>query len=163
MSQTPIFDELYAEYMHAFRALPGDRSGEENLGFTAFGPSYGSRLGSTYPSTAGGTYGGSYGSTVGSSYAGSGWSGPGPDTGTYTGTGTWPTGSWQPTGSWGGPDPWPDPPGGGGPSYAALPARVTPVPPAGYGATAGAYASGRPHHTGTHVPAALPPAPRRAF
>ncbi|MFD7923959.1 hypothetical protein ACFV3R_32735 [Streptomyces sp. NPDC059740] len=28
---TPIFDELYAEYRRAFRALPGDRTGEEEL------------------------------------------------------------------------------------------------------------------------------------
>ncbi|MFJ2819329.1 hypothetical protein ACIQOU_24455 [Streptomyces sp. NPDC091279] len=36
-SATPIFDALYAEYVKSFRTLPGDRSGEENLGFTAFG------------------------------------------------------------------------------------------------------------------------------
>ncbi len=36
-SATPIFDALYAEYRRSFRALPGDRSGEEDLGFTAFG------------------------------------------------------------------------------------------------------------------------------
>ena len=35
-SATPIYDELYAEYVKSFRALPGDRSGEEELGFTAF-------------------------------------------------------------------------------------------------------------------------------
>nr|WP_306337238.1 hypothetical protein [Streptomyces sp. KL118A] len=37
-SATPIYDALYSEYLRAFRALPGDRSGEEDLGFTAFGP-----------------------------------------------------------------------------------------------------------------------------
>ncbi|MER8225706.1 hypothetical protein ABTZ58_35220 [Streptomyces sp. NPDC094143] len=36
-SATPIYDALYAEYVRSFRALPGDRSGEEKLGFTAFG------------------------------------------------------------------------------------------------------------------------------
>ncbi|CAL9563855.1 hypothetical protein SUDANB6_04717 [Streptomyces sp. enrichment culture] len=35
-SATPIYDALYAEYVRSFRALPGDRSGEEELGFTAF-------------------------------------------------------------------------------------------------------------------------------
>ncbi len=37
MSSTPIYDALYSEYRRSFRALPGDRSGEENLGFPAFG------------------------------------------------------------------------------------------------------------------------------
>jgi hypothetical protein len=36
-SATPIYDALYSEFRRSFRALPGDRSGEENLGFTAFG------------------------------------------------------------------------------------------------------------------------------
>ncbi|MFE2046041.1 hypothetical protein ACFXAZ_35010 [Streptomyces sp. NPDC059477] len=36
-SATPIYDALYAEYVRNFRTLPGDRSGEEKLGFTAFG------------------------------------------------------------------------------------------------------------------------------
>ncbi|MFG2719214.1 hypothetical protein ACGFW5_13115 [Streptomyces sp. NPDC048416] len=36
-SPTPIYDALYSEYRRSFRALPGDRSGEENLGFTGFG------------------------------------------------------------------------------------------------------------------------------
>jgi hypothetical protein len=36
-SFTPIYDALYSEYRRSFRALPGDRSGEEDLGFTAFG------------------------------------------------------------------------------------------------------------------------------
>jgi hypothetical protein len=38
-SATPIYDALYAEYVRSFRTLPGDRSGEEELGFTAFGNS----------------------------------------------------------------------------------------------------------------------------
>ncbi|URM92797.1 hypothetical protein LUW75_20160 [Streptomyces sp. MRC013] len=36
-SATPIYDALYSEYRRSFRALPGDRSGEEDLGFRAFG------------------------------------------------------------------------------------------------------------------------------
>ncbi|MDT0392712.1 MULTISPECIES: hypothetical protein [Streptomyces] len=53
-SATPIYDALYAEYVKSFRALPGDRSGEEKLGFTAFGNiphstgSYSSSHGSSY-------------------------------------------------------------------------------------------------------------------
>ncbi|GGV52876.1 hypothetical protein GCM10010245_83380 [Streptomyces spectabilis] len=37
-SATPIYDALYTEYLRAFRALPGDRTGEEELRFTGFGP-----------------------------------------------------------------------------------------------------------------------------
>ncbi|MFE3514303.1 hypothetical protein [Streptomyces sp. NPDC059166] len=36
-SPTPIYDALYSEYRRSFRALPGDRTGEENLGFRTFG------------------------------------------------------------------------------------------------------------------------------
>ena len=36
-SATPIYDRLYAEYRRLFRALPGDRSGEEELRFEGFG------------------------------------------------------------------------------------------------------------------------------
>jgi hypothetical protein len=35
-SATPIYDALYAEYLRSFRSLPGDRSGEEELGFISF-------------------------------------------------------------------------------------------------------------------------------
>ncbi|MFJ5778266.1 hypothetical protein [Streptomyces sp. NPDC093094] len=61
-SATPIYDRLYAEYVKTFRSLPGDRSGEEALGFTAFGSSpHGS-----------GSYGsGSYDSQNPSSYSSS--------------------------------------------------------------------------------------------
>ncbi|MFD4990358.1 hypothetical protein [Streptomyces sp. NPDC058374] len=38
-SSTPIYDALYSEYRRSFRALPGDRSGEEDLRFNAFGTS----------------------------------------------------------------------------------------------------------------------------
>lgn len=40
-SATPIYDSLCAEYRQLFRALPGDRSGEEEMRFTAFGPTHG--------------------------------------------------------------------------------------------------------------------------
>ncbi|MFI6286188.1 hypothetical protein ACIBCM_15745 [Streptomyces sp. NPDC051018] len=36
-SPTPIYDALYSEYRRAFRALPGDRTGEEDLGLQGFG------------------------------------------------------------------------------------------------------------------------------
>lgn len=35
-SGTPIYDALYNEYRRLFRALPGDRSGEEGLQFAGF-------------------------------------------------------------------------------------------------------------------------------
>ncbi|AJE86498.1 MULTISPECIES: hypothetical protein [Streptomyces] len=37
VSPTPIYDALYAEYRRAFKALPGDRTGEEHLTFRGFG------------------------------------------------------------------------------------------------------------------------------
>ncbi|MFF5976367.1 hypothetical protein ACFY7C_33155 [Streptomyces sp. NPDC012769] len=37
LSSTPIYDALYSEYRRTFRTLPGDRSGEEELSFRAFG------------------------------------------------------------------------------------------------------------------------------
>ncbi|MER7950058.1 hypothetical protein ABTY59_21970 [Streptomyces sp. NPDC096079] len=53
-SPTPIYDALYAEYLRSFRTLPGDRSGEEELGFRAFGTVlstgvYGHRHAAAYP------------------------------------------------------------------------------------------------------------------
>jgi hypothetical protein len=51
-SATPIYDKLYAEYVKTFRSLPGDRSGEEELGFTAFG--------TRHPGAYSGTHGSSY-------------------------------------------------------------------------------------------------------
>ncbi|WP_326591807.1 hypothetical protein [Streptomyces sp. NBC_01294] len=112
VSHTPIYDTLYSEYLRAFRALPGDRTGEEDLGFTAF--SYGA----TY--TGGGTYGG-------------GWSGSG----------------WQRVDDW-------------QPSYTPQP-QHQPQPAYSYAGSPG-HAGGRQHQTGmTHIPAALPPAPRRGY
>ncbi|QIJ61853.1 hypothetical protein [Streptomyces sp. JB150] len=51
-SATPIYDKLYSEYVKSFRTLPGDRSGEEKLGFTAFGtiPYGAGSFGSSYTS-----------------------------------------------------------------------------------------------------------------
>lgn len=51
-SATPIYDSLCAEYRRLFRALPGDRTGEEELRFTGFGPPYGA-----YAATVGGVGG----------------------------------------------------------------------------------------------------------
>ncbi|MDT0445673.1 MULTISPECIES: hypothetical protein [unclassified Streptomyces] len=45
-SATPIYDALCAEYRRLFRALPGDRTGEEDLRFVAFSTSYGVGAGS---------------------------------------------------------------------------------------------------------------------
>ncbi|WP_189858592.1 hypothetical protein [Streptomyces poonensis] len=53
-SATPIYDALYAEWVRSFRALPGDRHGEEELGFTAFGIA--PYLGGTYGSYSTGAY-----------------------------------------------------------------------------------------------------------
>ncbi len=41
VSVTPIYDALYSEYRRSFRALPFDRSGEEELRFVGFGPQLG--------------------------------------------------------------------------------------------------------------------------
>lgn len=124
-SHTPIYDTLYSEYLRAFRALPGDRTGEEGLGFTAF--SYG------------GSYSGAYGSGSASSY-GSGWNGP----------------SWQQTGQQAGQH--------GGQHADAWQPSYTPQPQYSYVGAGAGYANGRQHQTGMqHIPAALPPAPRRGY
>ncbi|MFI8305634.1 hypothetical protein ACIF80_19755 [Streptomyces sp. NPDC085927] len=63
-SATPIYDALYAEYVKSFRSLPGDRSGEEKLGFTAFGGvphRTGSSVGHGSGTFGGSVGGGSYG------------------------------------------------------------------------------------------------------
>ncbi|MFE7704762.1 hypothetical protein ACFU6I_02905 [Streptomyces sp. NPDC057486] len=61
-SHTPIYDALYSEYRRSFRALPGDRSGEEDLAFMAFGTGpFGARtplsLQSGHPNHSGGATG----------------------------------------------------------------------------------------------------------
>lgn len=55
-SATPIYDALYAEWVKSYRTLPGDRHGEEELVFRAFGTSA-HGVGS-YASVSSGTYGG---------------------------------------------------------------------------------------------------------
>ncbi|MFF4397922.1 hypothetical protein [Streptomyces sp. NPDC001480] len=100
-SATPIYDALYAEWVRTFRTLPGDRSGEEEFGFTAFG------------NAPHGTGTGSYGSNSYSAYSAGAYS-------ARHGTGQHQP-SWQRIGT-----------------------------------------LGRQHDTGMHhVPAALPPGPRR--
>ncbi|WP_328924940.1 hypothetical protein OG429_09985 [Streptomyces sp. NBC_00190] len=123
VSHTPIYDTLYSEYLRSFRALPGDRTGEEDLGFTAF----------------------SYGYTGTVSPYGTGPYGTGPyGTGSYGG---WNGSSWQETDS-------------RQPAYLPQP---QPQPLYSYAGGSG-YADGRQRQTGmTHVPAALPPAPRRGY
>ncbi|MEU7020936.1 hypothetical protein ABZ990_09830 [Streptomyces sp. NPDC046203] len=48
-SATPIFDALIAEFRRAFRTLPGDRSGEEELLFRSFGTGRGQGPGAMPP------------------------------------------------------------------------------------------------------------------
>ncbi|MEV6732327.1 MULTISPECIES: hypothetical protein [unclassified Streptomyces] len=143
LSHTPIYDTLYSEYLRAFRALPGDRTGEEDLGFTAFsyGGSYTSG-GSAYSSAVSVTAGGS-GSAYGGGSYGSGWN----------------SSAWQ-------TDPWPA-------AYAPAPqpsyayAGSSAAGGSDHGGSSGtgsAYSGGRQHQTGMHhIPAALPPAPRRGY
>ncbi|WP_329194047.1 MULTISPECIES: hypothetical protein [unclassified Streptomyces] len=131
-SHTPIYDLLYTEYLRAFRALPGDRTGEEHLGFTSF----------SYGATSAGVAASGLSSTgvagTGSSY-GSGWA----------------RSSWQPSDGW-------------QPAYAPAPQQL-PQHAFAYAGSAGgggyeANGSGRQHQTGMHhIPAALPPAPRRGY
>ncbi|WP_318207027.1 MULTISPECIES: hypothetical protein [unclassified Streptomyces] len=71
-SPTPIYDALYSEYRRSFRTLPGDRSGEEELTFRAFG---------TAVST--GVYGHGQGHRYTSAYP-TAWSTPYPPTPTHT-------------------------------------------------------------------------------
>ncbi|MEW1831930.1 hypothetical protein [Streptomyces sp. NPDC088196] len=66
-SATPIYDRLYSEWVKTFRSLPGDRSGEEELGFTAFGHSPHSTGSFSGASFNGGSFGG--GSLGGGSYS----------------------------------------------------------------------------------------------
>ncbi|MCS0638316.1 hypothetical protein NX801_22205 [Streptomyces sp. LP05-1] len=57
VSATPIYDALYSEYLRSFRTLPGDRSGEEDMGFKAFSTGSGtSGTGLTYGGMRAGAY-----------------------------------------------------------------------------------------------------------
>ncbi|GAA5076617.1 hypothetical protein [Streptomyces similanensis] len=60
-SATPIFDALYAEYVKSYRTLPGDRSGEEDLGFVAFGNLSHGAGSHAYVAYGGRTYGARHG------------------------------------------------------------------------------------------------------
>ncbi|MFE4594804.1 hypothetical protein [Streptomyces laurentii] len=82
-STTPIYDALYAEFRRAFRTLPGDRGGEDDLLFRPFGTGRGLGPG---PAPAGPRPGGHAG--PGPTAAGTG-TGPGalPRAGTGTGRG----------------------------------------------------------------------------
>ncbi|WP_234321252.1 hypothetical protein [Streptomyces katrae] len=144
LSHTPIYDTLYSEYLRAFRALPGDRTGEEDLGFTAF--SYGGAYAGG-GSSAYGAGSGTYGATSGGSGSGSAY-----------GSGSYGS-AWQ-------TDPWPA-------AYAPAPqpsyayagsSAADGGDHAGSSGTGSAYGGGRQHQTGMHhIPAALPPAPRRGY
>ena len=57
-SATPIYDALYAEFRRLFRALPGDRSGEDDLYFTGFGQQSATTTGTTGNGYAGNGYAG---------------------------------------------------------------------------------------------------------
>ncbi|MFD5078172.1 hypothetical protein [Streptomyces sp. NPDC058371] len=105
-SATPIYDALYAEWVRSFRALPGDRRGEDEADFAAFGSlPHGSR-------GYGSSYGGYSSYSAGASSARNGGMQHGH---TATATAIWQAGS-------------------------------------------------RQHSTGMHhIPAALPPAPRRGL
>ncbi|MFH8801793.1 hypothetical protein ACH4F6_19675 [Streptomyces sp. NPDC017936] len=108
-SATPIYDALYAEYVKSFRSLPGDRSGEDEPGFTAFG----------YAPHSTGSFGSSHTGSYSAYSAGA--------QSARSGLGQQPQSPWQ---------------------------RVGPL---GQG-------SRQPARTGMHhVPAALPPAPRRGL
>ncbi|WP_299537732.1 hypothetical protein [uncultured Streptomyces sp.] len=76
-SPTPIYDALYSEYLRSFRALPGDRSGEESLGFLSFGTGMyagrapaGVRPGAAHPGGGQSTAASGHGATGGQSARG---------------------------------------------------------------------------------------------
>lgn len=131
-SVTPIYDALYAEYGKSFRSLPGDRSGEDELDFAAFG---------TNPNGLA-PYGGSFGSNSGSYSAYSAGALSARNGGQGSGQGGGQQSVWQRVGQ---PD--------------AQQRQSAPSPPT---PTAVWPTGGRQHYTGmTHIPAALPPGPRR--
>ena len=128
-SATPIYDALYSEWVRSFRSLPGDRHGEEELGFTAFG---------SLPHGAS-SYGGSYGGSSGSF-------------GSFSSYSAYSAGASNAR--------------HGAAQHAAghLATRSEPQPAHAATATAVWQSSGRQHSTGMHhIPAALPPAPRRGL
>ncbi|MGQ4387199.1 hypothetical protein [Streptomyces sp. SAS_270] len=123
-SATPIYDALYKEWVRSFRALPGDRHGEEELGFTAFG---------SLPHGA---------SAYGGSYSG----------GSFNSFSAYSAGAYNAR--------------HGAAQHATGHLATRSETGAGHAATATAVwqTSGRQHPTGMHhIPAALPPGPRRGF
>ncbi|MEV8070646.1 hypothetical protein AB0P32_31815 [Streptomyces sp. NPDC085995] len=81
-SATPIYDALYAEYVKSYRTVPFDHSGEEDLGFVAFG-----NLSHGAGSNAYVAYGGAYGARHGGGQQQAQWQRVGtlgrPDSGTH--------------------------------------------------------------------------------
>jgi len=123
-SATPIYDALYAEYGKSFRSRPGDRSGEEELNFTAFGSSPNGHA----------SYGGSLGSGSYSAYSAGAFS-------ARTGGGQ--PSVWQRVGQLDAPQ---------GQTQTATATAVWQT------------GARQQHYTGmTHIPAALPPGPRRGL
>jgi hypothetical protein len=59
-SATPIYDALYAEWVRSYRAIPGDRHGEEEWVFRSFFANSPHGTG-TYGAYHSGTYGGRHG------------------------------------------------------------------------------------------------------
>ncbi|MDX3454798.1 hypothetical protein PV396_23120 [Streptomyces sp. ME02-8801-2C] len=128
-SATPIYDALYAEYGKSFRSLPGDRSGEDELDFAAFG---------THPDGLT-PYGGSFGSNSGSYSAYS----AGAFSARHGGQGGGQQSVWQRVGQ-----------------LDAQQGQPATPPPTVVWPTGGR----QQHYTGmTHIPAALPPGPRRGL
>ena len=127
-SVTPIYDALYAEYGKSFRSLPGDRSGEDELDFAAFGANPNGLA----------PYGGSFGSNSGSYSAYS----AGAFSARNGSQGNGQQSVWQRVGQLD--------------AQQGQSATPTPTP------TAVRPTGGRQRYTGmTHIPAALPPGPRR--
>ncbi|MFF8386832.1 hypothetical protein [Streptomyces kanasensis] len=79
-STTPIYDALYSEYRRSFRALPGDRSGEEDLGFKGFGALAAAQAATAHGSASHGT-----GLATGAHAAGAHGYGQGPQAPSYGG------------------------------------------------------------------------------
>ncbi|WP_406448617.1 hypothetical protein OG782_07530 [Streptomyces sp. NBC_00876] len=86
-SHTPIYDALYSEYRRSFRALPGDRSGEESLGLQGFGTGL---FGSRAPLSGRSGHVGHGGAVTTGAGTTGGTAGHGSGPGTHTGSlGTW--------------------------------------------------------------------------
>ncbi|MEU8586403.1 hypothetical protein AB0C59_05250 [Streptomyces sp. NPDC048664] len=137
-STTPIYDALCAEYVRAFRTLPGDRGGEQDMAFRAFSDF------SAVAHDPGAYDSGSYSSGAAGSYGTGAY-----DTGTY-GTGSYATGSYSALGAHG--------------ARQTAPQHGAGRPVAGHGApeTQKGVWQQVARRGMQHVPA-LPPAPRRGL